>query len=706
MKSEILDKNRLTSIQMGVVWTLPEGIPFPDFTETSNIPDHWLRPTYVYLESGSLTGTSDFLKYSCIHDTRDSWNPADYYGPGIIQTLGLDSEAYQTLEDILLPELIDPEKIFDPENTIDEAWSTNIRFFGNTNFLKTKLALLRLPEDTWKIEFYSISGVSKNRGNSLILSEFQTPLEIYPVLRVTYGPDIRLLNNPDEMYTKVPENRSESVTSIEYQRQLDELRSEKILGIKFTNSGFESLETFNIATGAWNLQKDSGQIPERHKSKYYVNKVKLADTHDIDVVVPEGEILIDPLSGVILGTSKIKNAPVRSMIFRETQPDSKEMIYNPHVVYKTGDVVNYQGKDYYSEAPGNIGADPILSGLWSQTNPDFPDPTYDYSTVNLYIDGPGDLQFPKTGVSMIGSGNHGMIGTTNDFIRLKIIPDSGYILDSPNPYSFDYGRRVDNLVAEDNNVYVLRAGLSYGGYSFLFRFIPTETNVVTDFRVPGYNYYTYLGESRYRDYNTTYNSLTGSDTDRTKVLPRCQDMIVSYVMADSGSEIKGAVFESVEGISLKIPSDVDIVRSGQKIRMMYHGLLDRYDLTDWNTAVTAVYYNNRSEYEVQLSLASGDIGRENSSLWVETELLEAATHIQVDLVPKKISIEIITSGPWQASTEGAQVHIGQNLDFDLFGSDQEPIVQAEAPIEIERISSKLWKVHVTEIQIPITINIS
>ena len=706
MKSEILDKNRLTNIQMGMVWTLPEGMPFPDFTETTDIPEHWQKPTYVYLESGSLSGASDFLKYSGVHDTRDSWNPADYYGPGIIQTLGLEPEAYQNLESVLLPELIDPEDIFDPEGVTDEPWSTNIRFFGNTNFLKTRLALLRLPADTWKIEFYSVSGVSKNRGKSLLLSEFQTPLEVYPVLRVTFGPDPSLLNNPDNMYTRVPSGRTESVTSIEYKRQLDELRSEKILGIKFTSSGLEHLETFNISTGAWNLQKDSGQIPERHKSKYYLSKVKLADTHDVDVVLEKGKILMDPLSGVILGTSKIKDAPVRSMIFKEIQPDLKELTYNPHVVYQTGDVVNYQERNYYSEAPGNIDANPILSGLWSLTDPDFPELPGDYSTVHLYVDGPGDLQFPDTGVSMIGTGNRGSIGTTNDFVRLKIMPESGYVLDSPNPYSFDYDRRVDNLVAEDDNTYVLRTGLDYGGYSFSFRFIPIETSVITDFRVPGYNYYTYLGDSRYRDYRVTYNSLTGVDSERTKVLPRCQDMIVSYVMAESGEAIEGAKFESTEGISLRIPSTTDLVKSGQKIRMMYHGLLDRYDVTDWNTAVTVTYHNNTSTYEVSLSRASGEVGQDGNSLWVETELLEAITHIQIDLVPKKIAVTVNASEPWQASTDGVPVHIGQGLDLDLYGPDREPVVQVEAPVEIERISSKLWKLHVTEIQVPITINIS
>jgi hypothetical protein len=286
------------------------------------------------------------------------------------------------------------------------------------------------------------------------------------------------------------------------------------------------------------------------------------------------------------------------------------------------------------------------------------------------------------------------------------VPESGYVLDSPNPYSFDYDRRVDNLMAEGDNTYVLRTGLLYGGYSFSFRFIPIETSVITDFRVPGYNYYTYLGDSRYRDYRVTYNSLTGTDSERTRVLPRCQDMIVSYVMASDGSAIEGAKFESTEGISLRIPSTTDLVKSGQKIRMMYHGLLDRYDVTDWDTAVTVTYHNNTSVYEVSLGRASGELGQDGNSLWVETELLEAITHIQIDLVPKKIAVTVNTTEDWQASTDGVQVHIGQGLDIDLYGPDREPVVQVEAPVEIERISSKLWKLHVTEIQVPVTINIS
>lgn len=707
MKAEILDKNRLTNIQMGMVWTLPEGTPFPDFTETDNIPVHWLYPTYIYLESGSLSGASDFLKYSGIHDTRDSWNPADWYGPGIIQALGLEPKAYQNLEGVLLPEFIDPEKVYDPDGTIDEPWSTNIRFFGNTNFLKTKMALLRLPADTWKVEFYSVPEVSKNRGKSLILSEFQTPLEVYPVLRVTYGPDMGLLNNPDDMYTTVPTGRTESVTSIEYKRQLDELRSKKILAVKFTSIGLEHLETFNVSTGAWNLQKESGQVPERHKSRYYLSKARLADTSDIEPVFPQGKILTDPLSGVILATSEIEAAPVREMIFRETLTEFKEATYNPHVVYQAGDVVNYQGRDYYSEASGNIDAHPVLSGLWTLTEPDFPELPGEYNVVSLYVEGHGDIQFPDTGVSMIGKGNRGLVGTTNDIVRMKIVPESGYTIDSPNPYSFDWDRRVENLVAEGDNTYVLRAGISYGGYSFSFKFVPIETSVITDFRVPGYNYYTYLGNSKYRDYGVTYNSLSGTDTPRTKVLPMCRDMVVSYVMADTRGAIEGAKFESIEGVLLRIPSSTGIVKSDRKIRLTYHGLLDHYDLTDWNTAVTAIYHNNTSSYEVPLKRFSGEVGQDGNSVWVELELKEAITHIRLDLIPKKISVTVNATDDWQTSTDGAQIHIGQGLALDLYGpADREPVVQAEAPVEVERISSKLWKLYVTEIQMPIEINIS
>jgi hypothetical protein len=177
-------------------------------------------------------------------------------------------------------------------------------------------------------------------------------------------------------------------------------------------------------------------------------------------------------------------------------------------------------------------------------------------------------------------------------------------------------------------------------------------------------------------------------------------------MANSGDPIEGAKFESTEGVSLRIPSSTDLIRSGQKIRLMYHGLLDRYDVTDWNSAVTVIYYNNTSSYEVSLSRASSEIGQDGDSLWVEVEILEAITHIQIDLVPKKIAVTVNSSDPWQASIDGAQVHIGQGLDFDLYGPDRQPVVQVEAPVEIERVSSKLWKLHVTEIQIPVTINIS
>ena len=708
MKSEILDKNQLTNIQMGMVWTLPEGTKFPDWTNTDDIPEHWLEPTYVFLESGSKSGATDWLKYSGVHDTRDSWNPADYYGPGIIQSLGLDPGSYQKLESVLLPELIDPEDIVDPERVYDEPWDTNLRFFGTVGLLDTRVSLLRLPADTWKVEFYSLPGVESNLKGLLIPSEFQTVLEVYPVLRVTFGPDYYLANNPIDMYTVEPKTRKGSVTDIEYKRQLDELRSSKILAIKFTSAGLERLETFNISTGAWHTQKDSGQIPERHKTQYYLGKAELLDTHDIKVAEDLGKILIDPLSGVLLGTSVVKSSPVRSMIYWGVQTDSPThplaTTYTPHARYRRGDEVNYQERYYTSGANGNIDGHPILSDLWDLEDPDFPEPASEYRTVSLYTEGPGDIQFPESGTSMLGYGSRGFIGTTEDYLKLRILPEPGYILDSPNPFSYDWDQRTENMVAENDNIYTLRFGLDSGGFNFCFRFIPIETSVITDFRVPGYNYYTYDPESsRYDDYQVTYNSLSGHRTGTIKSLPKCTGMIVSYVMGDS-EKIPGATFESTEGISLRIPSTTDIVKTGTKITLMYHGLLDHYDITDWNTGVTAVYHNNTTSYEVPLSRAAGEVGQDGNSLWVKTDLKEAITHFRIDLIPKPQSIKVTSnSGRWEPSTDGSYVHIGQSLAIDLYGdSGTTPVVELinlVGNVELEQISSRLWKATVSGLRL-------
>ena len=729
MKSEIINKNKLTNIQMAVVWTLPEGEKFPDYSNLDEVGSGLSRyssPSYIFIESGKKSSELDFLKYSTIHDTGTSWNPADLYGPGIINKFGYDSEAYKDLESVILPELIDPETIIDPYGVIEEPWETNVRFFGTVSMSGTSVSLLRLPENSWKIEFYSEREVTKNYGKYFIPSEYLAELEVYPVLRITYGPSPDLKNNPNSMYESVPgeNDRTEEVTAGEYKNLIDELRAPKVLAIKFTSSGIENIDTFNVSLSAWFAQKDQGENPERHKELYYLGNSEFMDTRDISVTEKCGETLIDPLSGILLGSEKLEKAPVRSLIFGETYKQPGYILskpYSPHVRYKKGDKVIYGRKIYLSRINNNIGSNPILSKAWSLTN-DIPTEGFylkekTYNEVTLTVLGGGDIVFPEKindkNISLIGKKRTGQIGTSKDrnYITFKVIPEGGYTL-SPGVYSYDTKKEESVLVAQKDGTYLLRFGYVNGiycGNHFCLKFVKYRISVITEFVVPGVNYYTYIPELfRYSDYNAKYNSLADQNSgDRLKILPKCEGMPVYYCMSD-GSEIPEVAFNSIEGVNLSFSPDYNIVENNERIQLRYQGLLSKYDIQYWtnkehDSSVSVIYYKN-TEVSSVLHLSNdeedavkfGYIGKEGDTLLVEPIIKESISKIEISLIPKKIAVLINSITDAEVSKDGVYINIGESFTFEVF-SESEPHIDTgglQCTYEITRISTKTWSVEV------------
>ena len=692
MKSEILGETSLTGIKLALVWTLDK---FPDYNYNSEIPDHYKTPTYIYLNSGEKSNSIDFLKYATIHDTEDSWNPADLYGPKILEKFGRDSEAYQTLEKVLLPEIVELEN-----------FETDIKFFSTVSVFDSILTLIKLPEKAWKVEFYSEDDFEYNYKKLLIPSELRERNDfiIYPTLRVTYGPGPELLNNSDDMYYTVPEGRTDSVVDITYKNMVDELESRKVLAIEFSPTGVNKISTLNLSAGAWKLEEE----PERHKQKYFVGTAEIRSNKNIDIVEDDGNLLIDKLSGTLIGTTKLNSTPVKNYIHSQrvnSDDIAGYLPYNPHVVYKKHDKVKYNNRVFVSNINNNIDNNPSYSNSWSLDGiykTRFEEEPLDYRTVEILTVGPGKIYYPVQNSLGEYLEITGKVGTIRDYVKLRIVPDPGYRISGLSTYSYFSQSQVSNLTTDGTGNYILRIGGSYG-YSFYVKFVRVDLTVVSDFCVPGINYYTYMPDTHsYRDIDEVYNSLSGTTRGNIKSLPSCSGMSVSYTI--DNSPIKNSVVSILDGVYITIPGDSEYINSGKTMKIMYHNLYSKYTVS----SVQCHYYSG----DIVTSVVDiEDTERDGNSLVVYLPVTEAVCHIKLNLVPKKIPIIIKSDNDiFELSTEGAYVNIGEKLEFEIYGNSlEDPNIDTGdlfANSVIEQISSKLWKVTISDIQMSGTITVS
>lgn len=669
MKPEIYNNTELTGIEMILVWTLDK---FPDLSRTE-IPEHYKKPTWIYLKSGQKSGCLSFLKYSCQHDTESSWNPADLYGPGIIGDLGLDSKSYQDLEACLFPEITESES------------DTNLRFFGQVTVSGAEIALVRLPENTWKVDVYPGSGFTENYPGGLLVPGDFDGVTTRPCISITYGPGPELINNPESMYYVSPidsegtDSRTESVTQLEYKRLLDELRAPKILAINIHSTGIGKINTLNLPVGAWKLE----DTPERHKSEYYLGKVRLTDESEPSLIREHSGTLLDTLTGVVLGTNSLGETPVRNLISREATSGNP---WSRIIRYSEGQKVTYGGVTYQSVIPDNINENPVTSGFWKVTDiyeSAFPEISGNYKVVSLTVDGGGKLFFPDPDAT----GNYPeltkKVATTEKYIRLRIRPDSGYVLRGLQTYSFDLDSRIDNLVADHDGSYVLRIGPEgYGGYNFCVEFDKIGLNMVTDFYVPGPNYYTFLGSGVYQDHSKTYHSVAPGEED---CLPMCENLPISYTL--DSSPIRESV---VSDTGITIPETTNTI--GRVIEATYHGILEYYTVS----SVEYVQYRGPEEQ----SRKSLEWSEDGDSLVVKAIPEEVVSHIVLKLIPKPILLRVEPESGFDASVTGGYINIGETFDFQVF-SESMPALEFVGFKGLHKINKTmttgLWDIHVSDV---------
>lgn len=687
MKYQILNNQDITSLGIALVW---EFHGFPNLENLSDVPADYAEPDYIYIKSGRKSGVLDFLRYATEHDTMETWNPADRYGPGILETLGTDPVAYQELEEVLLPE-IKTVVTSDDDTETEEKTKGEIRFFSTTPLSGTNITLLRLPPKTWRVEFYC----NPEDYDGKIYEYSRTT----PVLTVTYGPGPELRNNNNDMYKVIDEDflnkRTESVLDSEYKKMLDELESAKILAVRFSS---ESQGVLNLSSGSWATVET--EYPERHKLEHYLGKVTLLGSKEVEVVEKyNSNIVLDKLSGVILGTRNLESSPILDLIYKLVPYQT----WSPHIHYRLGDKAYWNGRLIESRTSDNIANDPDTSENWKFSDlDDFSDPIVRYTKFDISTEGNGKVYLP-TGSEVLGP-----VTTTRDYVRLKIVPDIGYILKGLYTYSYQLGRDVSNLVAEADGTYILKNPLEIPHdptdpqkYSYCIMFEKLGLTVVTEFYVPGPNYYTYLSPGTYHDNDVTYNSLSGiTDSENIQSLPMCTDMAVThtiehYVPRSSGPDTWDSVpledftFGVLDGISLNVSESQGFPQADQFLGILYHGLLEYYDLVG-----TPELTSYRGPVEVRKQKPSQGYWVDGTGLKIRFCPSESVYHLKITLAPKPIVLSLTSDTDMEPSTKKLKINRGMETIFKVYSpSGRVPVVVTSGTASLERIeNSNVWTV--------------
>ena len=688
MKYQILNNQDITSLGIALVW---EFHKFPNLENRSEVPADYAEPDYIYVKSGQKSGALDFLRYATEHDTMETWNPADLYGPGILETLGIDPVAYQELEEVLLPEI--KTVVTDDNIETEEETKERIRFFSTTTLSGTNITLLRLPPKTWRVEFYCNPEDYDGK-----ISEFSRTT---PVLTVTYGPDAELRNNDADMYIVRDEDilnkRTESVLDSEHKKMLDELESAKILAVRFSS---ESQEVLNLSSGSWTTQET--EYPERHKLEHYLGKITLLGSKEVDVIEKyNSNIVLDKLSGVILGTRNLESSPILDMIYDLVPYQT----WSPHVHYRLGDKAYWNGRLIESKTSDNISNDPDTSEDWKFSDlDDFSDPIVNYTKFDISTEGNGRIFLPT------GSEIFGPVTTTKDYVRIKIVPDTGYILKGLYTYSYQLGRDVSNLIAEADGTYILKNLIEIPHdptdprkFSYCVMFEKLGLTVVTEFYVPGPNYYTYVSPGTYHDVGVTYNSLSGiTDSESIQSLPMCTDMAVThtiehYVPRSSGPDTWDSVpltdftFGTLDGIALNVSESQGFPQSDMFLGILYHDLLGYYDLI--GVPELTAYRGSTEISKSELSQGYG-YQADGTGLKIRFCPTESIYHLKITLASKPIVLDIVSETDMEPSTKKLKINRGLETIFKVYSpSGRTPVIITSGTASLERIeNSNVWTV--------------
>lgn len=493
----------------------------------------------------------------------------------------------------------------------EEDIESDLRFFGQVLIGSSEVALLRFPEGVYRVDIYPEAPTTKDP--------------------ITFGTD---------PYLQVDFDTTEEV-------------SEKILAIEIHSAGVGQINSLNLSGGAWRLEEN----PERNKHLWAASKGALPASRR-----NSGPYQTDTVTGRLLSTIKYDSGlPLRTLITNESS--SAINTWTNSRVYREGEQVVYKSSIYESKVSENIDEIPGLSGFWKLANglSGFQPAQSNRYIVNLTTDGPGKLYFPGTSTELTGK-----IGTSDLYIRFKVVPESGYVMENSS-YSYLFGEYVNNLVSEGNNTYILRIGPSYGGYDFCITFRRSILTVVTDYQFTGTNYW-----SDGHDTGVTYQ-------DPMKLGPT--DIRVEYQTESSNT---------ADSTSITIQSDID-----NPLTIRYVGLAKYY-------VVQGVTFKQWSQGLELVSEESPEFTVSGDDLVLTVLPKEPSNHVCLDLSTVQVLVTIEPGPNQELSMSEVLLYPGEDLKFSVY-SETEPSLEG-AQIT-PGVAAGTWDIVVTGIMTSQTITL-
>lgn len=358
----IVSENRvLTKFYVAVLYKNHKFIPSEGTEISENLKEEIIKDgTFVkklFFSSSSISDLIEFAEYKFkfkIDGDRKEYLLNNFLNEASRELVGTQFRDLQKIEHIVVPQVCGEMSDWDEKED---------GFFGGISLDNTRISLVDVPENIWKIEIYQEDQESFIEYS--IRKLFGLEIKEKPLLTIELGPDPvdNYSMNSNDMYYIVPElDIKKEAQNKDYKSLLLEISDRKVFYIVQSPN---DIYTVNISLSSWN----SAKIPHRNKkywnvtNNYFNGKVQ---DDESTFTTEYNNTLIDTNSMTLLGNIKRDIPSFLKEKIERAKNTNKTHTFKETVVYNEGDEVVYKGNKYKSLISGNIWDRPSISGNWTK----------------------------------------------------------------------------------------------------------------------------------------------------------------------------------------------------------------------------------------------------------------------------------------------------------------------------------------------------
>lgn len=356
----IVNKNQvLTKFYVAVLYKWHPFIPQENIEISEEVKENIIKEgtsvKKLFFSSSSVSDLIEFAEYKFkfkVDGERKEYLLNDFLDSVSRDLVGSQFRDLQKIEHSIVPQL----------SGLTRNWDETVNgYFGGVSLDNTRISLVDVPENIWKIEIYKED--QEEFIEYSIKKLFNLEIKEEPLLTIELGPDPvgNISMNDEEMYYIYPEIEiiKENKNKI-YYSLLQEIYDRKVFYIVQTPN---NLSAVNISLASWN----SAKVPHRNKkywnvtNDYFNGKVQ-EDRSSFDTDCQN--TLMDVNSMTLLGNVERGIPPILDEKIQRSQFQNTLHTFKNTVVYNKNEEVYFYGKKYRSLVDGNIWESPSFSGTW------------------------------------------------------------------------------------------------------------------------------------------------------------------------------------------------------------------------------------------------------------------------------------------------------------------------------------------------------